>query len=172
VLEANLVRIRKIICPVDFFPPSEAALSYATSLAKEYDARLHILHVIPPVSSILDFTQDTGKLVKAAHNESQLRLAKMAKTVKGSGVNASVEIRFGEIDREILNAIDEYKANLIVAGTHGRRGFQHWLIGSVCERLLRKVPIPILTIGHTKRACRSSKHQADLGCHRLFGRKY
>src|SRR5262249_15654766 len=43
------------------------------------------------------------------------------------------------------------KASLVVAATHGRRGFQHWLMGSVCERLLRMVPIPILTIGRVKK---------------------
>lgn len=145
-----LVRIRKILCPVDFFRASEAALVYAGSLAKNYEARIHILHVIPPASSFLSFAQDTGKLVKSAHDESRLRLTRIAKTVKASGVHPSVEVRFGEIDREIVNTIGEYKANLVVAGTHGRRGFQHWLIGSVCERLLRTAPIPILTIGHVR----------------------
>ena len=146
-----MIRIRKILCPVDFFPASQAALSYAASLAKTYEARLHILHIIPPASSFVSFAHDTGKLVKSTHEESQQRLAKLANTVKASGVNASVEVRFGEIDREVLNAIDEYKANLVVAGTHGRRGFQRWFLGSVCERLLRSVSIPILTITHVKK---------------------
>ncbi len=75
----------------------------------------------------------------------------MAKRVQDSGVPVSAEVRFGEIDHEILNAIGEYKAGLVVAGTHGRRGFEHWLMGSVCERLLRRVPVPILTIGRIKR---------------------
>jgi len=138
-------------CPVDFFRPSEVALSYAVSLAKTHQARLHIIHVIPPMSSFLNFAQDTGKLVKSEHEESQQRLAKTAKDVKRLGINGSVEVRFGEIDHEILNAIGEQEAGLLVAGTHGRRGFEHWLMGSVCERLLRRVPIPILTIGRTKR---------------------
>jgi nucleotide-binding universal stress UspA family protein len=62
-----------------------------------------------------------------------------------------MEVRFGDISGEILNAVEEQKANLLVAATHGRRGFQHWLIGSVCERLLRMVHIPILTIGRVKK---------------------
>jgi nucleotide-binding universal stress UspA family protein len=76
----------------------------------------------------------------------------MAEATRISGVNASFEVRFGEIDREILNATEENKVNLIVAGTHGRRGFEHWLIGSVCERLLRRIQVPILTIGRIRRA--------------------
>lgn len=75
----------------------------------------------------------------------------MAKDIKASGVNASVEVRFGDIDHEILNAIGEQEAGVVVAGTHGRRGFEHWLTGSVCERLLRRVPVPILTVGPIKR---------------------
>jgi nucleotide-binding universal stress UspA family protein len=145
-----LVQIRKILCPVDFFPPSEAALWYAASLAKNYGAGLHVVHVIPPVSSFMASAAETGELVKSAHHESDVQLAKMANELNASGVNASVEVRFGEIDREILNAIDEYDANLVVAGTHGRRGFQHWLLGSVCEHLLRRVPVPILTVRQGK----------------------
>ena len=147
-----MARIRQILCPVDFFQASEAALSYAVSLAKTHQARLHILHIIPPVSSFLSFAQDTGELVKSEHEESEERLARMAKVVKASGVSASVEVRFGEIDYEILSAIREQEADLIVAGTHGRRGFEHWLVGSVCERLLRRVPIPILTIGRPRKS--------------------
>jgi nucleotide-binding universal stress UspA family protein len=148
--EEALIRLRHVLCPVDFFPASETALSYAASFSERHKARLHILHVIPPLSSFLDFGQDTGQLVKAAHEEAQLRLATMAKAIKASGVRVATEVRLGEIDREVLNAIDEHKANLIVLGTHGRRGLQHWLIGSVCERLLRTVPIPIFTTGAVK----------------------
>jgi nucleotide-binding universal stress UspA family protein len=140
-----------VVCPVDFFPASEAALSYASSLARNYDAGLHILHVIPPVSSVFGSEKHTAELVKKTDEESQIRLSAMAQSVKSSGVEASFEVRFGEIDQEIVNGIDEQGADLIVAGTHGRRGFQHWLMGSVCERLLRRVSIPILTVANAKK---------------------
>src|SRR5262245_34155277 len=138
-----MIRIRRILCPVDFFPASEAALSYAALTAKKYAAKVHILHVVPPASSVLSFAEDTGQLVKSAHEESERRLARMAKSLKAGRVNTSTEVRFGEIDGEILQAIEETKADLIVAGTHGRHGFDHWLIGSVCERLLRRVRVPL-----------------------------
>jgi nucleotide-binding universal stress UspA family protein len=57
----------------------------------------------------------------AAHEQAEQRLGELAKKVKASGVSASVEVRFGEVDREIIKAIQESKANLVVAGTHGRR---------------------------------------------------
>ena len=144
-----MVRIRKILCPHDFFPPSETALAYAVSLARTFYARIRIVHVVPPATSY--FPQDKGEVVKSAYEESQLRLASIATAVKAAGVHASAEVRLGEIDREILNAADEYKADLMVAATHGRRGFQHWLIGSTCERLLKRAHVPILTIGPVKR---------------------
>lgn len=145
-----MIRIRKILCPVDFHPPSEAAISYAIWLAQHNEAKLHIVHVIPPVMTVPG--RDTGEIVKSAHDESRMRLARMVNTAKGSGIAASAEVRFGEIDREILKAVDEQKANLVVAATHGRRGFQHWLMGSVCERLVRMVPVPILTVGDVRKA--------------------
>jgi nucleotide-binding universal stress UspA family protein len=149
-----MVQIQKILCPIDFFPTSEAALSYAAAVAKNYAAKLRILHVIPPVRTVFDLGGHTGSVVKAAHEDAQRRLGEMAKRVKTSGVSVSVEVRFGEIDHEILEAADELKANLVVAGTHGRRGFEQWLLGSVCERLLRRVRVPILTIGRVKRLAR------------------
>jgi nucleotide-binding universal stress UspA family protein len=136
---------------VDFYPPSKSALRYAVRLARDYEARLHIVHVVPPVRSFLRFAQNTGQIVKFQHDEAQLQLARMAKRVRTLGISTSVEVRFGEIDREILGAIDESKAGLLVARTHGRRGFQRWLLGSVCELLLRRVAVPFLTIGRVKR---------------------
>jgi nucleotide-binding universal stress UspA family protein len=53
-----------------------------------------------------------------------------------------------------IHVADIAAASLIVAGTHGRRGFDHWLIGSVSERLLRRVSIPILTVGHVEKTAR------------------
>jgi nucleotide-binding universal stress UspA family protein len=144
-------RIQKVLCTVDFFPASEAALSYATTLARNYDAELHVLHVIPPVNSVFSSDKHTAELVKKADEDSHFQLEAMAKTAEASGVKTTFEIRFGEIDQEIINGIDEQGADLIVAGTHGRRGFQHWLMGSVCERLLRRVSIPILTVANPKK---------------------
>src|SRR6185369_4829204 len=145
-----MVRIQRVLCPVDFFAASDAALLYATSVARNYDAGLHIVHVIPPVTSVFTSAAQTGETVKAADEESQTRLANMVRDAKKSGVTADSEVRFGEIDQEIVNSIDEQQADLIVAGTHGRRGFQHWLMGSVCERLLRRVSIPILTVANAR----------------------
>jgi nucleotide-binding universal stress UspA family protein len=145
-----MIRIETVVCPVDFFPASEAALLYATSLARQYDAGLHIVHVIPPVTSLFTSSKETGETVKAEHEEARSRLATMVKAAEKSGVSTGSEVRFGEIDHEIVNAIEEQQADLVVAGTHGRRGFQRWLMGSVCERLLRRVSIPILTVPNVK----------------------
>jgi len=145
-----MVRIQTVVCPVDFFPASEAALLYATSLARQYDAGLHIVHVIPPVTSLFSSSKETGETVKAEHEEARNRLATMVEAAEKSGVSTGSEVRFGEIDHEIVNAIEEQQADLVVAGTHGRRGFQRWLMGSVCERLLRRVAIPILTVPNAK----------------------
>jgi len=155
-----MVRIQKVLCPVDFFAASDAALLYATSLARNYDAGLHIVHVIPPVTAVFTSAEHTGETVKAADEESQKRLANMVKNAEKSGVTTDSEVRFGEIDQQIVEAIDEQQADLIVAGTHGRRGFQHWLMGSVCERLLRRVSIPILTVanGRTETEIENIRH--------------
>jgi nucleotide-binding universal stress UspA family protein len=141
-----LADIQKILCPIDFFQPSEVAMSYAALVAKNWDATLHLVHVIPPVASVSGLAESTGERVKAQHEEAQLNLGTIAEGFDSQGIRTSIENRFGEIDRQILSAVDESKADLVVMATHGRRGFQHWLIGSVCERILRTVPVPVLVV--------------------------
>ena len=116
-----MAQIRKILCPLDFFPASQTALSYAITLAGNYDASLRIMHVIAPVLSILDIRGQTGQIVKAAHEEAERRLALEQEAAKSAGVRTSTEVRFGDVDQEILKATEEFKADLVVAATHGRR---------------------------------------------------
>jgi hypothetical protein len=99
----------------------------------------------------VSFVKDTAGIVKSAHEGALTKLAEIKKAAAGSGVRVSTEVRFGEIDREIVDAVRESGSDLIVIGTHGRRGLQHWLIGSVCERLLRTSPVPVLAVRESRK---------------------
>jgi nucleotide-binding universal stress UspA family protein len=146
-----MIRIRKILCPIDFFPASRGAADYAVALAKNYGAQLIFLHVVEPVAvtgyevpfNLADFTES---LVDASTEE----LAKLAKRAEAKGVRVECVTRTGSVDLEIADVIKNRKADLVVMGTHGRRGFERWFIGSVTERLLRRTKVPLLTMGNTK----------------------
>ncbi|MBI4481813.1 MAG: universal stress protein [Acidobacteria bacterium] len=146
-----MVRIENILCPVDFYPASQRALEYAIALARNYEARLHILHVAAPLpAGAYKYAIDTVSLIRSSEQEALRHLDKMAKPAKAAGVPVVTAVRTGDIDAELKRGVELYKADLVVMGTHGRRGFERWFLGSVTERLLRHLPVPILTLAATK----------------------
>jgi nucleotide-binding universal stress UspA family protein len=146
-----MIRISKILCPIDFFPPSKNAMQYAAGLARNYEARLKLLHVVSPMVPTAYEYVDMAAVVASMKTRSKLELAKTLKKLKESGVEASGEVRTGEIFFGIKEAIQSYEPDLIVMGTHGRRTLQRWLLGSVTESLLRHSPVPMLTVSSASR---------------------
>jgi nucleotide-binding universal stress UspA family protein len=142
----TMMNIRKIVCPVDFFPASTQAARYAVAMAKRYDAKLILLHVIEPDgASVYGLSADnvwTGIIRKKAAE----RLEEVAKLARTQNVSVEVLLRAGLADMVIHSAIGESHADLVVMGTHGRRGLKRFLMGSTTERLLRILRVPVLTI--------------------------
>lgn len=145
-----MINIKKILCPVDFFPASDAAVTYAAGLAGNYDARLHLLHVVTPiVAGTHEFTFDMTDLIKSMEKAAAVEMNKIANLVKAAGVPFDTEIRTGDVYNEIKNAIAAQKPELVVMGTHGRRGVERWFMGSTTEKLMRHSPVPLVTISAT-----------------------
>lgn len=148
-----MARFRRILCPVDFFPASLKAFDYALKLASHYKARVHVLHVVGPVTAgayetppyVVDLIADMGR-------ESGRRLQRLEAKALKAKVRIGTEVRAGDIDVEILRVAEARQADLIVMGTHGRRGFKRWVLGSVVERIMRHSPVPLLTTGSTATA--------------------
>ena len=134
-----MINIKNILCPVDFFPASNAAVNYAAGLAANYDAAIHLLHVVTPVPvSVYEYAIDTSAILKSVEESSMDEMKKLVARVKGMGVAAVYD--------EIKRSIDVLKPDLIVMGTHGRRGVERWFMGSTTEKLLRHSPVPLVTI--------------------------
>ena len=144
-----MVALRNILVATDFSEPSGVALAYGRDLARNYNARLHVMHVVEDV--MLRYSSEVGialpalqeDLVKAARKELESRITKedreqlKAVPVLDTGANVASAI----CDYAKNNAID-----LIVTGTHGRGVVQHFLMGSVAERVVRSAPCPVLTV--------------------------
>ncbi|HEX4999497.1 MAG TPA: universal stress protein [Terriglobia bacterium] len=144
-----MVEFEKILCPVDFFPASMHAFDYAVKLARNYDARIHALHVVAPViPAAYGAPLNVGELTADLEKESKRVLARLKAKGEKAGVPIDTEVRIGDIDVEIHRAIDKRNASLVVMGSHGRRGFERWVMGSVTERMLRRCPVPLIVIGH------------------------
>jgi nucleotide-binding universal stress UspA family protein len=137
----------RVLCPVDESEFSARALRYAVALADVYRSQLTILNVRPlllPPALWLEYP--VAPLLEPVDlNAEEERLWAFVRDAAGPTL-ATVTIREGSIGPEILRTARSLTADLIVMGTHGRSGFEHSLLGSVAENVLRHAPCPVLTV--------------------------
>ena len=135
---------KTIVCPTDFSPASEAALRYATSLARDSGAKLIILHVD---ESPLDYgaaKSGFGKGGPLGHPKLEALLSEVVST--DPDVQCEHRLAVGDPAREIISVADETEADMIVMSTHGRTGLMRLLMGSVAEIVVRQASCPVLTV--------------------------
>jgi nucleotide-binding universal stress UspA family protein len=134
--------IHTILHPTDFSDQAAAALSMAEALARDYGARLVVLHVLPPPPVI---GGEMGSYIPEPDDPAELW--EKLNAIKPEGA-ICVE-RFlvkGEAAEEIVRMARGENADLVVMGTHGRTGLGRLLMGSVAECVMRKAPCPVLTV--------------------------
>jgi nucleotide-binding universal stress UspA family protein len=140
---------KKILVPVDFSEPSTRALDAAADLAKDYGAALTIVHVYEPLAIAVPegyqlFTEDQ---LNRMFEELQRELAEQQRRAELAGApRVDTELLHGFAVTEIQNFAQQCNFDLIVMGTHGRRGLSHAFLGSVAERVVRLAPCPVLTV--------------------------
>src|SRR5215472_10030040 len=144
-----MLDIKKILVPVDFSDPSKTAVSYGLSLALQFNANLVLTHIVPS-STALVYTFPTESL---AFEREQVKHARstLPSLIPGEyrdRVNLRTIVKVGEVRSELLGVLHDEKIDLLVMGTHGRNVFERFFLGSLTERMLRKVPVPILTVSH------------------------
>ena len=137
---------------MDFFPASLQAADYAIGLARHCNAKLDLLHVVSPVLyNDEDYPLSLSEIIGSLERESGRQMKKLEGKARAAGVTAATAIRTGDVQNEILSAIRRAKADVLVMGTHGRRGMEKWFLGSVTEKMLRRSPIPVLTVHGSRR---------------------
>jgi len=138
----------KILVPIDFSSCSEQALDYAVSLAEKLGATVHMISAITiPVLGVPELGVGlTSTMLDKLAVDNQTALDKLAAARNDKKIIGQVLIRTGDARDVILQTAEELKADLIVMGTHGRRGISRVLLGSVTEMVVRTAPIPVLTV--------------------------
>jgi nucleotide-binding universal stress UspA family protein len=138
-----MLPIRTILHPTDFSPQSGAAFQVACALARDYGARLILLHVKPP-----EIIYGEGYVLppdpEVVRKELQAQLDRLQPP--GPGLRVERLLREGDAAWGILDAAEDVHPDLIVMGTHGRTRVGRLLMGSVAETVLRKAPCPVLTV--------------------------
>ena len=125
----NGFQVRTLLFPTDFSDCARYAGGKAAELARQFGARVHVLHVDPPVTAPV----------------APERLAQAAAYL-GPGIDATTATTSGVPARAICAYARRISADLIVIGTHGRTGVSHALLGSVAEGVVRRAPCPVLTV--------------------------
>jgi nucleotide-binding universal stress UspA family protein len=145
--------VTRILVPTDFSETADAALVYAKTLAAKLGASLHLLHVFQDPSTPVVFTPETyfappPELRERALEDAWDRLHDRLDPEEHrrfAGTRAVVE---GLAALEIVRYADTHRIDLIVMGTHGRRGVAHLFLGSVAEHVVRTARCPVLTVRH------------------------
>ncbi len=141
------VLLTKILVTTDFSEVSDRALDYAISLARRYDARIYLAHVITPDPFQFaepQLAQATYEKVRQAAEEG---ITDILISGKLRGVPHEVLMEEGNVWPTLEKLVTEYEIDLIVVGTHGRGKVQKILIGSVAEEIFRQADCAVLTVG-------------------------
>lgn len=148
-----MINLKTILVPSDFSECSDAAIRYGLELARRFDAKLHLLHVVMDPATqpwaaeglSIPMLESVAQWQKDAHQ----RLA--ASVPAADAGRATVVTTIATPYQEILRYAAENAVDLIVMGTHGRSGMSHMLLGSIAERVVRRAPCPVLTVRHPER---------------------
>ncbi|MEO0071925.1 MAG: universal stress protein [candidate division WOR-3 bacterium] len=151
-----MFKVSKILCPTDFSEPSLYALQFAHDLARQFNAELFVIYVVPtiPLTSTpppftaagipgsLDFNAYRQTLI----TEAQKNLDELIKTHLSLELKITPIVEYGEPAERILHVANLFDVDLIVTATHGRTGWRHFIFGSVAEKIIRLSSRPVLTV--------------------------
>ncbi len=158
-----MATFKHILVPTDFGEAAQCALDVAIMLASKFEAKLTLLHAYEiPVSGYGDgLYWPTDDLARIAQQTLDSALAR----AKERFPKAEAVLVYGTPWAESLEVAKSRGADLIVVGTHGRRGLSRVLLGSVAEKIVRLSPVPVLTVSgksdrHAKQTTGAAEHRA------------
>jgi nucleotide-binding universal stress UspA family protein len=143
-----VIQIRRILCPVDFSEFSRRALDHAAALSRWYEGELTVLHVSPLTPTVFGLEPAPSEAMLAPFDREAVGrelLTFVGKTAERSPA-PQLCVLAGPTVGTILSLAAETATDLIVLGTHGRTGFERFMLGSVTEKVVRKAPCAVLTV--------------------------
>ncbi len=145
------VTLSKILVTTDFSPESERALEYALALARRYDARIYLAHVMVPDTFLYAEPALAESTYEKMRQAAEQGMADILISGKLRGIPHEVLLEEGNVWPVLERMIAKHEIDLVIAGTHGRGKVQKLLIGSVTEEIFRQANCAVLTVGpHVK----------------------
>jgi nucleotide-binding universal stress UspA family protein len=160
--------VKKILVPIDFSECSDEAMQYAGELARVFKARILLIHVLQPHAYGMTETFNLVDHYAALKMIAEPLLEESRKKLSKRGLKVETDLRSGMAHSEILEKARTGKADLIVMGSHGRTGLEHFLLGSVAEKVVRLSPCPVLTV-RPEKASKSARIKKRKGSGRKAG---
>jgi nucleotide-binding universal stress UspA family protein len=162
------MRVHRILVPVDFSDCSRAAIDWAAELANRFDSQIDVLHVVEAVQFV--FTPDVPFALEPALDLEAFEsgaggreMKRILQTLEDAGATARGRLSVGEPGHTILTIAGEEDYDLIVMGTHGRRGVSRLLHGRTAAAVVKSAPCPVLTIRATTAGRARVPQPADAG---------
>jgi nucleotide-binding universal stress UspA family protein len=145
-----MTRFRRILCASDFSTTSGRAFTVAVGLARTMRSRLTIVYAHVPIAPLVpEQVIDSitlNRLDREARRWVERHIAGLVGRATKAGVRAAARTVTGDPSAQIVRTARSTRADLIVIGTHGRRGISKFLLGSVAERVIATAPCPVLTV--------------------------
>ncbi|WP_291318990.1 universal stress protein [Desulfonatronospira sp.] len=143
-----MAEVKKILCAVDFSDMSSKVADYAQTIAKSMNSSVKVVYVAPSLSQYVGFhvpptsiENFVGEIVSGAEKTMDIFIQE-----NFSEIDATGHVLTGYAAEEILKYADQENMDMIIMGTHGRKGIDRVLFGSVAEKIVKSAPIPVLTI--------------------------
>lgn len=141
--------IDTLLFATDFSEASDEAFAYTRQLSERLDATIFVLHVVTHPVDLRDFYvphisfEEIDREIEAG---AERKMAEFCQLWQGQLKGFDSAVVTGLPHEEILKKAAEIRASMIVMGTHGRRGFDHFIFGSTAEKVVKTAPCPVLTV--------------------------
>ena len=148
-----MIEIKKILFPVDLTENSSKILPYVLSISEKYDSLIYLLHVVQDLNrwgKLYVPHPSMDKFQEEAIEGAKKAMDKVCEDQLQSCPNFQKRVVSGDTVDEILKVIESEEIDLLIIGTHARKGLEHTIFGSVTEKVVKQSPVPVLVINPYK----------------------
>lgn len=141
------IQLKSVLIATDFSPASEKPLDHALAIARHYGAKLYVVHVVPSLGYLMAGPETLVTVAEAAKNDVQQLERELMGNNSLRGLDHEFIVRQGDVWEQLHSIITEKGIDLVVLGTHARRGIEKVALGSVAEKVFRQASCHVLTVG-------------------------
>jgi nucleotide-binding universal stress UspA family protein len=141
------IHLKSILVATDFSSASAKALRHALSIARHYDAKLYVMHVVSSLGLNMTGPDAVAEATTLALRDAMLAERKLVESGELRDLRHQVIVRSGDVWSELQAEIKQQAIDLVVVGTHGRTGLKRLVLGSVAEKIFRSACCRVLTVG-------------------------